>query len=103
MFDPLFLPMLVLGPIALAYLLRNELRRDEESFRPDGLSILLGIFAAFGLREWILLVASVAFDSTLDKLPPADIRSYALWVGLFLVMVSYLVSAGARKRRVRNR
>jgi hypothetical protein len=102
MFDTFFLPMLVVGPISLAYLVRNELRRTEGGFRPDGLSILLGIFAAFGLREWLLLVAMLAFDTKLERLPPGDIQAYGLWIALTLVAVSYLIVAWLRTKRLRN-
>jgi hypothetical protein len=102
-FDPFFLIPLVLGPFALAWLLRNELRRDERTFRPDGFSILLGILAALGLREWILLIASLSFGTSLEQLPPVDLRSYALWFALILVGVVYLSIASVRMKRRRNR
>lgn len=102
MFDPFFLPSLILGPAALIYLLRRELRRDEESLRPDGPGILLGVLAAFGLRQWIL-VAGLAFDDALSKLAQDDVRSYALWIALLLVALSYVVAASLRRKRVRGR
>jgi hypothetical protein len=102
MFDPFFLPMLVLGPISLAYLVRNELRRTEDSLRPDGLSILLAVLAAFGLREWILLVGLPAFDDRLEQHPPADIRAYGLWIATLVVVVSYFVVARVRSKRNRH-
>ena len=101
--DPFFLIPLVLGPIALAWLLRNELRRNEGTFRPDSSSILLGIVAALGLREWILLIASLSFGTSLEELPTVDVRSYALWFALILVGAVYLGIASVRTRRRRNR
>jgi hypothetical protein len=99
MFDPLFPVALFGGPLAFAILLRIEDSRSTPSLWPKVLSMIMMIFAIWGILYWLKLIAIALFGSGMNIVQFIWMSRMATAAATLFVVGSYLRIALRRRKR----
>lgn len=99
MFDPFFPLALVFGPLALAFLLWGEAKRDTRRIWPRSISLLLAIPAALGLFSWSLMIAVIMFGEGMNPVGFQQASVFAASVAVFIIAASYGFVAYLRRQK----
>lgn len=100
MFDPLFPVALFSGPLALAVLLRIEVRRETRSIWPRIASVVLALGAMWGLTYWGVIIAVGLFGEGMQDGGLREVTVLAISASVVIVVGGYALVARHRSQRV---
>lgn len=99
MFDPFFPITLFCGPLALAFLLWVEAKRDTGGIWPRPNSLLLAIPAAWGLFSWSLMISVILFGEGMNVIGFQQASALAASAAFIIIATSYCFVAYLRSMK----